>query len=101
MTSNRARIAAPSQGQRAGRACVWTCCARGSHGAKSRSGGRSPSRVSPEGEAVLADSVGVALLVVLETLTPAERLVFVLHDMFAVPFDEIAAILDRTPAAVR
>jgi hypothetical protein len=50
---------------------------------------------------VLADCVGVALLVVLETLTPAERLAFVLHDMFAVPFDQIAAILDRTPEAAR
>ena len=55
----------------------------------------------PEDEVVLADSVGVALLVVLETLTPAERLAFVLHDMFAVPFSEIADILDRTPEAVR
>jgi RNA polymerase sigma-70 factor (ECF subfamily) len=55
----------------------------------------------PEEEAVLADSVGVALLVVLETLTPAERLTFVLHDMFAVPFSEIAEILERTPDAVR
>jgi RNA polymerase sigma-70 factor (ECF subfamily) len=55
----------------------------------------------PEDEALLADSVGVALLVVLETLTPPERLAFVLHDMFAVPFDEIAAILDRTPEAAR
>ena len=55
----------------------------------------------PEEEAVLADSVGLALLVVLETLTPAERLAFVLHDMFAVPFDEIAVILDRTEPATR
>ena len=55
----------------------------------------------PEHEALLADSVGLALLVVLETLTPAERLAFVLHDMFAVPFDEIAPILDRTPVATR
>src|SRR5436305_3106458 len=55
----------------------------------------------PEEQALLADSVGVALLVVLETLTPAERLAFVLHDMFAVPFDEIAAILERTPDAAR
>src|SRR2546423_3279585 len=55
----------------------------------------------PEHEALLADSVGLALLVVLETLTPAERLAFVLHDMFAVPFDEIAPIVDRTPEAVR
>ena len=53
----------------------------------------------PEHEAVLADSVGLALLVVLDTLTPAERLAFVLHDMFAMPFDEIAPIVDRPPAA--
>jgi RNA polymerase sigma-70 factor (ECF subfamily) len=56
---------------------------------------------TPEHEALLADSVGLALLVVLETLTPAERLAFVLHDMFAVPFDEIAAIVDRSPEATR
>ena len=55
----------------------------------------------PEHEAVLADSVGAALLVVLETLTPAERLAFVLHDLFGVPFDEVAAILGRTPTATR
>ncbi|MFI6491433.1 sigma-70 family RNA polymerase sigma factor [Streptomyces sp. NPDC050564] len=55
----------------------------------------------PEEEAVLADSVGVALLVVLDTLSPAERLAFVLHDMFTVPFDEIGPMLDRSPAAVR
>ncbi len=55
----------------------------------------------PEQEAVLADSVGAALLVVLDTLTPAERLAFVLHDMFAVSFDEIAPIVDRSPAAAR
>jgi RNA polymerase sigma factor (sigma-70 family) len=55
----------------------------------------------PEGEAVLADSVGIALLVVLETLTPAERLAFVLHDLFAVPFTEIARIVDRSPAAAK
>jgi RNA polymerase sigma factor (sigma-70 family) len=55
----------------------------------------------PEQQAMLADSVGLALLVVLETLDPAERLAFVLHDMFAVPFDEIAPIVDRTPAAAR
>jgi RNA polymerase sigma factor (sigma-70 family) len=57
--------------------------------------------VDPEFEAVLADSVGLALLVVLDTLSPAERLVLVLHDMFAVPFDEIAPIIGRSPAAVR
>lgn len=55
----------------------------------------------PEDQALLADSVGLALLVVLETLAPAERLAFVLHDLFAVPFDEIAPIVDRTPAAAR
>ena len=55
----------------------------------------------PESEAVLADSVGLAMLVVLETLSPAERLAFVLHDMFAVPFDEIADVLDRSPEATR
>jgi RNA polymerase sigma-70 factor (ECF subfamily) len=55
----------------------------------------------PEREALLADSVGLALLVVLETLTPAERLSFVLHDMFAVPFDEIAPIVGRSPEATR
>ena len=58
----------------------------------SREGG-----IDPEHEALLADSVGLALLVVLETLGPAERLAFVLHDMFAVPFDEIAPIVGRSP----
>jgi RNA polymerase sigma-70 factor (ECF subfamily) len=58
-------------------------------------------RSDPESAALLADSVGVALLVVLETLAPAERLAFVLHDMFAVPFDEIAPIVGRSPAAAR
>src|SRR5918992_813974 len=57
--------------------------------------------VDPEHEALLADSVGLALLVVLETLGPAERLAFVLHDMFAVPFDEIAPIVGRSPDAAR
>ncbi len=55
----------------------------------------------PEQEALLADSVGLALLVVFDTLTPAERLAFVLHDMFAVPFDEIAPIVGRSPDAAR
>jgi RNA polymerase sigma factor (sigma-70 family) len=55
----------------------------------------------PEREALLAESVGIALQVVLDTLSPAERLAFVLHDMFAVPFDEIAAMVDRSPAATR
>ena len=63
---------------------------------------RQPRRATdPEDEALLADSVGLALLVVLETLTPAERLAFVLHDMFGVPFEEIAPIVDRSPAAAR
>jgi RNA polymerase sigma factor (sigma-70 family) len=56
---------------------------------------------SPEHEAVLADSVGLALLVVLDALTPAERLAFVLHDMFAMPFEEIAPIVERSPTATR
>jgi len=55
----------------------------------------------PEQEALMADSVGVAMLVVLDTLTPAERLAFVLHDSFALPFEEIAPLLDRSPAATR
>jgi RNA polymerase sigma factor (sigma-70 family) len=55
----------------------------------------------PEHEALLADSIGPALLVILHTLTPAERLAFVLHDIFAVPFDEIAAVVGRSPAAAR
>ena len=55
----------------------------------------------PEDEAVLADSVGLALIVVLDTLTPAERLVFVLHDLFAMPFTEVAAVLGRSPEATR
>jgi RNA polymerase sigma-70 factor (ECF subfamily) len=57
--------------------------------------------IDPEHEAILADSVGLALLVVLERLAPAERLAFVLHDVFAVPFDEIAPIVGRTPTATR
>src|SRR3954471_15933024 len=55
----------------------------------------------PEGQALLADAVGAALLVVLETLQPAERLAFVLHDLFAVPFEDIAPIVERSPAAAR
>jgi RNA polymerase sigma-70 factor (ECF subfamily) len=57
--------------------------------------------VDPEHEALLADSVGLALLVVLDTLTPAERLAYVLHDMFSIPFDEIGGIIDRSPEAAR
>jgi RNA polymerase sigma factor (sigma-70 family) len=59
------------------------------------------SVIDPEDEAVLADSVGLALLVVLDTLTPAERLSFVLHDMFAVPYEDIAPMLERSPVATR
>jgi RNA polymerase sigma-70 factor (ECF subfamily) len=57
--------------------------------------------VDPEQEALLGDSVGLAMLVVLDALTPAERVAFVMHDVFAVPFDEIAPILNRTPTATR
>ena len=57
--------------------------------------------IDPEHEALLADSVGLALLVVLETLSPAERLAFVLHDMFSVPFEEIAPVVGRSPTAAR
>src|SRR4249920_901974 len=57
--------------------------------------------VDPEHASMLADSVGIALLVVLESLDPAERLAFVLHDMFGVPFEEIAPIVERSPAATR
>jgi RNA polymerase sigma factor (sigma-70 family) len=60
-----------------------------------------PEGIDPEHEALLSDSVGLALLVVLETLTPAERLAYVLHDMFSVPFEEIGAILKRSPDATR
>jgi RNA polymerase sigma factor (sigma-70 family) len=60
-----------------------------------------PAGGDPADQAVLADSVGLALLVVLDTLTPAERLAFVLHDIFAVPFEEIGTILDRSPAAAK
>ncbi|WP_329229926.1 MULTISPECIES: sigma-70 family RNA polymerase sigma factor [unclassified Streptomyces] len=64
-------------------------------------GGAGGQEGDPEQQAVLADSVGLALLVVLETLDPAERLAFVLHDTFGVPFDEIAPLVERTPAAAR
>jgi RNA polymerase sigma factor (sigma-70 family) len=57
--------------------------------------------IDPEQEALLGDSVGLAMFVVLESLTPAERVAFVLHDVFAIPFDEIAPIIDRTPTATR
>lgn len=64
-------------------------------------GTRELDMIDPEQEALLADSVGIALLVVLETLTPHERLAFVLHDIFAVPFEEIAGIVERKVAATR
>jgi RNA polymerase sigma-70 factor (ECF subfamily) len=70
--------------------------ARVPHPLAGRAGG-----VEPEREALLADSVGLALLVVLDTLAPAERLAFVLHDLFGVPFEEIAPIVDRSPTAAR
>src|SRR6266542_4089269 len=63
--------------------------------------GSSAEGIDAEQEALLADSVGPALLVFLDRLTPAERLAFVLHDMFAVPFDQIASIVGRSPAAAR
>jgi RNA polymerase sigma-70 factor, ECF subfamily len=63
--------------------------------------GSDEDSIDPERETLLADSVGVALLVVLQTLPPAERVAFVLHDMFDLPFDEIAAIVGRTPTAAR
>jgi len=66
-----------------------------------RDDGTAGATADPEQQALLADSVGLALLVVLETLPPAERLAFVLHDMFAVSFDEIAPIVGRTPTAAR
>lgn len=61
----------------------------------------SDEKVDPEQEVLLAESVGLALLVVLDSLTPAERLAFVMHDMFELPFEEIAAMVGRSPAAVR
>ncbi len=76
--------------------------AAGSGAVAGNGGARTASRVGdPEDEAVLADSVGLALLVVLDTLTPAERLAFVLHDMFAMPFTEVAAALGRSTEATR
>jgi RNA polymerase sigma factor (sigma-70 family) len=63
--------------------------------------GRADGDLGPEDEALQADAIGLALLVVLETLSPAERLAFVLHDMFGVGFDEIATIVDKSPAATR
>jgi RNA polymerase sigma-70 factor (ECF subfamily) len=62
---------------------------------------RTSNDAEPERDAIMADSVGLALLVVLESLTPAERLAFVLHDVFGVPFEEIAPVVERSPAATR
>jgi RNA polymerase sigma factor (sigma-70 family) len=80
---------------------TWPAAAEPAAGA--RAGGASPAGrpADPEDEAVLADSVGLALLVVLDTLNPAERLAFVLHDTFAMPFTEVAAVLGRSPEATR
>jgi RNA polymerase sigma-70 factor (ECF subfamily) len=75
---------------------AWTGPAAGSGGT-----GPAGRPADPEDEVVLADSVGLALLVVLDTLTPAERLAFVLHDLFAMPFTEVAAVLGRSPDAAR
>ena len=72
-----------------------------SRGEAGRAAGPGAGPAVPEDEVILADSVGLALLVVLDTLTPAERLAFVLHDLFAMPFDEVAAVLGRTSDASR
>jgi len=81
----------------------WPGAAERAAGAVAGPAGAGPARPAgdPEDEAVLADSVGLAMLVVLDTLTPAERLAFVLHDMFAVPFTEVAAVLGRSTDATR
>jgi RNA polymerase sigma-70 factor, ECF subfamily len=90
-----------------GRVCLDMLRARRSRGEEPRAG-RLPDLlvdrvdgIDPEHEALLADSVGLALLVVLQTLSPPERLAFVLHDIFAVPFDEIGPIVERSPEAAR
>jgi RNA polymerase sigma-70 factor, ECF subfamily len=92
------------------RVCLNMLDARRRRREEALEGGRLPDPVitradasapDPEGEALAADAVGAALLVVLETLQPAERLAFVLHDVFAVPFEDIAPIVDRSPAAAR
>ena len=82
---------------------AWPGAAEAAAGAVAGPGGAplASGAGDPEEEAVLADSVGLALLVVLETLTPAERLAFVLHDTFAMPFAEVAAVLGRSPEATR
>src|SRR4051794_16037522 len=86
------------------RVCLDVLRARGTRREQPLDGAPEPAAVGapdPEQEAVLADSVGLAMMVVLDRLDPAQRLAFVLHDMFALPFDDIAAIVDRTPAATR
>ncbi|AEV87778.1 ECF subfamily RNA polymerase sigma-70 factor [Actinoplanes sp. SE50] len=83
-----------------GRVCLDMLRARGSR-REEPPVAESPGAEDPERDAVLADSVGAALHVVLEMLTPAERLAFVLHDLFAVSFDEIAVVVGRSPAAAR
>src|SRR3954462_613036 len=92
------------------RVCLTMLDARKRRREEALEGGRLPDPVitraddaapDPEGEALAADAVGAALLVVLETLPPAERLAFVLHDVFAVPFEDIAGIGGRSPAAAR
>lgn len=86
-----------------GRVCLDMLRSRGSRAERPLDavGPESAATADPEQDALLVDSVGVALLVVLDTLTPAERLAFVLHDLFAVPFEEIATVVGRTPAAAR
>jgi RNA polymerase sigma-70 factor (ECF subfamily) len=85
------------------RVCLEKQRARGEPATPDESGrpdtGRRVDRASPACEALLADSVGLAMLAALETLSPVERLAFVLHDVFALPLDQIAPILDRTPDA--
>src|SRR3954468_7666936 len=88
------------------RVCLTMLDARKRRREEALEAGRLPDPViapapDPEGEAMAADAVGAALLVVLETLPPAERLAFVLHDVFAVPFEDIAGIVGRSPAAAR
>ncbi|MFG2280371.1 sigma-70 family RNA polymerase sigma factor [Streptomyces asoensis] len=87
-----------------GRVCLDMLRARRSRAEEpweSRPPALSSEAADPAHDALLADSVGVALLVVLDTLTPAERLAFVLHDLFGVPYEEVAAVVDRTPGAAR
>jgi RNA polymerase sigma-70 factor (ECF subfamily) len=83
------------------RVCLDMLRSRRSRREESLDGVEVESSSNPEQHAVLADSIGAALIVVLETLTPSERVAFVLHDLFAMPFDEIAPIVGRTPTATR